>query len=501
MQGKTSIPQHGVTVAKGEDRTYGFAYCEDQHARSTQEDALTWQPLTQKQLTAKGKSGPLTPEQIGHRLWTSYHQLDDQLSQLQHGGTTASTTVYDGRGNLITATLADAVAFAAIYDTQNNVVGVVRLNHVTHSPEDPSEWERIHSSGGMIQTDIYGTRRVGGTLAITRAIGDNSFKGQGVCADAAIDITNVTALASKVGINSDAIGKIQIITTCDGFTERVVPQTKKAHEAFLLGALRNMRSPGTLTEIALAEALVDVAKKSGSTDNISVAIQTITTDTPPFLLGLFDGHGGKEASVYAANNIVEVFKNQCQLRPDSYEQQVWSVGNNKPIYKRDNSRNNQTPVEAAVDELLSLTQSYEKHLDHNNPLHKQIGPVLVTLVAILTDGRQTDEVKIEQFYQCLEQKPTSDIGNKAETNLDLIKQDKNVSSINFALGIAIVFTTLVTGILPGLLISCLVYSKTGSSPLDLFKGNSTRFAKHLDALKQGGESGEPKTGNTPGSTT
>ncbi|MCL9684473.1 hypothetical protein [Legionella maioricensis] len=57
-------------------------------------------------------------------------------------------------------------------------------------------------------------------------------------------------------------------------------------------------------------------------DNISVAIQTLTQDTPPFLLGMYDG---QDASCHAAKNIGRVFKEQCALPPVTYAAQDLSV--------------------------------------------------------------------------------------------------------------------------------------------------------------------------------
>ena len=76
----------------------------------------------------------LTPTQIGYRLWTTYQLLDANLGDIPDG-TTAFTTVYDGKNNLVTATLADAAAFAAVDGADNQLLGVVRLNSITHKPK------------------------------------------------------------------------------------------------------------------------------------------------------------------------------------------------------------------------------------------------------------------------------------------------------------------------------------------------------------------------------
>ncbi|KTD63670.1 Protein phosphatase 2C [Legionella santicrucis] len=313
-----------------QDKHMPFGYFEMQNFpfRSAQEDALIWETLEQL-------LDSLNPEEIGKRLWTTYRILDEQILTMEYtDGTTASTTIFDGRGNLITATLADAASFAAIYDKEEHLLGVVRLNSVTHKPTDPGEALRIEQTGGTVVWD-----RVDGVLAISRAIGDKLLKQHGVYSEATIDITNIDDLGKKCNLSREAIGKIQIIMTCDGFTDGASSDTKRSHEQFLYQSLHeiiklNKKQP----EVEIAKALAYKAKTNGSYDNISVAIQTITHNTPAFLLGVYDGHGGAEASTYVANHIGDEFKNQCILTLMAYTEQALSVEKNKRAYLRDNSQ-------------------------------------------------------------------------------------------------------------------------------------------------------------------
>ncbi|MCL9684472.1 hypothetical protein [Legionella maioricensis] len=106
---------------------------------------------------------------------------------------------YDGRGNLITATLADTVTFAVIYGKKGDALGVIRLNKVTHKGSNEPEKRRIEAAGGTILFDrVYKDRL---TLGVSRAIGDQRFKDSGVCSEASIDVTNVKKIAEDLHID------------------------------------------------------------------------------------------------------------------------------------------------------------------------------------------------------------------------------------------------------------------------------------------------------------
>lgn len=196
-----------------------FGFFETQGKRPAQQDALTRVMLSEQNLTPEGTSTLLLPYEIGYRLWTTYRLLDNP--QLK-AGSTASTTVYDGRGNLITATLADTVVFAAVYNDAGTLIGVTRLNSIVHTPCDEKEKNRILNCGGKLtKATDSSVVRVDGKLAVSRSIGDHhdQLKEHGICSEASIDIISLEQIADKLKIERASIAKIQIIVTCDGFTE------------------------------------------------------------------------------------------------------------------------------------------------------------------------------------------------------------------------------------------------------------------------------------------
>ena len=551
----TSLPSDDENPSdkQGSSKEHGFGYFEtcNYPKRKTQEDALAWHTLTKQDLTPTGASAPLSPIEIGHRLWTSYRLLDK--ADLKPG-TTASTTVYDGRGNLITATLADAVSFAVIYDKNGVPLGVIRLNKVTDKPTNFSEGRRIEEAGGTVRMG-----RVNWVLAVSRAIGDSPFKGSGVCSEAHIDITNVSKIAKELNINPDNIGSIQVITTCDGFTDGAgtYTQSKEAHEQYLLNALSDDRfkamsdnkAPGKMPEDELAKLLAQRAKEDGSVDNISVAIQTLPPSALislvpelPLLdiilaifMGVYDGHGGTEASVHVATNIGRIFKEQCALTPEAYAQQEFSVNKNAAAYNRDNvpaiqgssldlnSANTipmgtdrdgplskpkigpvssfglnppplslESPVqkqecEAIVKQLLELTEKYQRNLEVGRREYWKVLRIIKHLVTLLHNDAKKPQDKIKEFYTYLyktEELPSNFNTFSKYQNINILEDCQRVSAIEYLKGIAIIAAIILTGIIPGLCLIGIVLSTTGKPPFDLFPTVGKQLVEGIDLIKE-----------------
>ena len=345
-----SIPKNNGLSPKetSGSNQYNFGYFETIGcSRPTQEDALYWEKL--KTL------GKLTPQQIGARLWTTHKQIDHNFCRKSDiGGSTAVTAVYDGKGNIITAILADSAAFAAVYDKSGKVIGVVRLNSVTHTPSDPRERDRIILAGGDLSSNNKKIRdpETGSQLAVSRGIGDLSFKKSKriqfvdpeldvVSSASTIDITSVNQLFSQLAVDKSQVGKVQIILTCDGFTDGagVTRQQSEGHSAFLTECLKKIKRP--MSEKDLAQYLANQAITNGSTDNVSVAVQTIfsnqTQSANPVLMGVYDGHTNCNAAVYAATNIGQMFSLQCSMDEAHYMRQSLSIYQKRKLFLPDHS--------------------------------------------------------------------------------------------------------------------------------------------------------------------
>ncbi|WP_454785584.1 PP2C family serine/threonine-protein phosphatase [Legionella sp. WA2024007413] len=384
----TSLPVDGIDVSE-RVTDYGFGLYETMGARPSQEDAAfaCWY--------APNHFNSLTPQDIGRRLWTSYHLINILGRNVMYGGTTASTTVYDGHGTLITATLADSLSFAVIYNVWDKLAGVVRLNSIIHHPE--VELERIQRAGGVVFFD-----RINGQLAVSRALGDFDFNAEVVCADAHIDVNPLDKIHSSLGISPEQVGTMQIITTCDGFTEPLAFQTQKEQEQWLFNCLNEIPLANKLEEHQLAKMLVNKALEEGSRDNISIAIQTLSTSRP-FLIGIYDGHGGKGASQFTAKNIGSVFDYQCSLTQEAYVQQSLSAEKNFITYYRDNkdwqwyeSLAEAVQLEREAELSKSAGIRAQMHL-----LRVKTKEYLATMEARNNESSALLSAEVQNFYECI----------------------------------------------------------------------------------------------------
>ncbi|KTC99176.1 PP2C family serine/threonine-protein phosphatase [Legionella erythra] len=364
-----STPSKGVV--EGEDRDHHFAYFETQNKRVDQEDALAWHTLGENQLKS------LSPRDIAMRLWTTVRRLDERAKELdKEAGSTACITVFDGKDHVISASVGDSVAFLVAYGKTGEVISATRLNSTLHHPVLQSEKERILKAGGHIDA----RNRLNGVLAVSRAIGDydilDPYGRKLAISDAAVDIASISQLLQE---EDEPISKIQLISTCDGFTDGAKDNSIESHVMYLLTCLARLDKPGLKTEAEVAAFLAACAIKSNSTDNISIAVQTLVYGLPVFL-GVYDGHGGKQIAHEAAMSGSEIFLEQCHLSQEAYEQQPLSAVQPKQRYEKENEKamhfiaknppyflEKASPLinESALDEKISTLSLKENSSSHN----------------------------------------------------------------------------------------------------------------------------------------
>ncbi|RAP35034.1 hypothetical protein B1207_14135 [Legionella quinlivanii] len=320
---KKRIVSKPVINSQGESLLYGFGYHEIKGHREEQEDALAWEVFEPAIFQ------DLTPLQIAQRLWTSYRLINREiLNTINQSGTTAVTTIFK-RDYLISALVADAAVFVAIYDENGELVGVRRLNQRVHKPEVQSERDRIYAAGSCIDVE---EGRVQGRLAISRAFGDKDIKG--IIPDPDLMITYVGDIPDEYSVH--------LISSCDGFTDAAEDDTQESHEELLDSCLRalNKGKPGRCDPIEIASYLTREALERGSQDNISVSVQIVKRSGKYAsfcgMSGIYDGHGGYQASHYTADHIGDIVRKQLLLSEEEYAAQEQSSIQQEADFLRDN---------------------------------------------------------------------------------------------------------------------------------------------------------------------
>ncbi|KAF2566666.1 hypothetical protein F2Q68_00025865 [Brassica cretica] len=129
-----------------------------------------------------------------------------------------------------------------------------------HHPNREDEKNRVEAAGGYV-TEWAGVSRVNGQLAVSRAIGDLTFKSYGVIsAPEVLDWQPLLANDSYLVVSSDGIfEKLKVQDVCDR-----------------LGEVNNQTSYGaglpSYCSVSLADCLVNTAFDKGSMDNMAAVV-------------------------------------------------------------------------------------------------------------------------------------------------------------------------------------------------------------------------------------
>lgn len=165
-----------------------------------------------------------------------------------------------------------------------------------HHPSREDEKSRVEAAGGYV-TEWAGVSRVNGQLAVSRAIGDLTFKSYGVIsAPEVLDWQPLLANDSYLVVSSDGIfEKLKVQDVCDR-----------------LGEVNNQTSYGaglpSYCSVSLADCLVNTAFAKGSMDNMAAVVV-------PLKSNLVSQHQRKEQSMvdnkYKINSALP--SNTCAL--------------------------------------------------------------------------------------------------------------------------------------------------------------------------------------------
>lgn len=356
------LSTHGEECYWNHKNSYGYSH--KKGGRHTQEDAMAYHHIPNSDL------GELTAEEIGRCLEATYAKLDEQVKEKKTGygaGTTASTTVVY-KDILVTATLADAVAFAAMYDEKNDLLGVQRLNTVIHKPQNPNETERIKALGGWVAGDRVSCGNSLYALNVSRAIGDYDLhvdEKKLITSEPQIDIIGIEDLTNNLEGKSKDVKKILLITTCDGYTEPVCSDEAKVQEAYLKNHLEFFQGQ----ESELAEYLVTKALAQGSEDNVSVLIQSLTlpglSSDDTIVMGVYDGHGSHLVSNCVAQEMGNIFQQECKQLISSKQ---WKDSQSIAMSEVQNLKGEKSEEETSEEKKPEEEKSEEENPEGENSL-------------------------------------------------------------------------------------------------------------------------------------
>ncbi|MEK9728029.1 MAG: PP2C family protein-serine/threonine phosphatase, partial [Candidatus Margulisiibacteriota bacterium] len=207
------------------------------------------------------------------------------MQTVQDGsGSTATLTHLSTSGMITVASLGDAPALFLAKDKATGKVTMVPLTR-DHEPNHFFEKSRIIKNGGNIFW--HGCFRVNPSgLNLTRAIGDFLAKrGQ----DKMVISTEPDVVQFDARSYLDGNYEVCVLTACDGILNH--GDATRQNYADLFGSKKDFEDRN------FAQRCVSYALNCKSSDNITVtAAEFSNCPEQGVLLGVFDGHGGKETS-------------------------------------------------------------------------------------------------------------------------------------------------------------------------------------------------------------
>ncbi|VEG91123.1 PP2C family serine/threonine-protein phosphatase [Legionella spiritensis] len=258
--------------------------CEIKGWRETQEDVL----IVETDNLITSFTG-LSKEQQTEALLAAFAKMQTYHGQYPMQGSTAcvATAWLDEEKciNVVTAGLGDSTAFLIVLDARGELDYSDRLNRL-HKATDRAETDYIKRAGGSVSR-----YRLGGILAISRAIGDTALPG----------INHTPEIYFRKRKLPDD-GVAFLVVACDGLEEGLSRQD----------IFNYIQENHDVPVEHLAERLAQKAYEAGSRDNISVAVAPVSIK--PVSVAVFDGHGGADVSKALGDRFYPVFKKEITLK-------------------------------------------------------------------------------------------------------------------------------------------------------------------------------------------
>ncbi|DBA03666.1 TPA: hypothetical protein N0F65_006845 [Lagenidium giganteum] len=215
-----------------------------------------------------------TPDQIGACMRDAYMLLDTQIKavpEVQYGSDQSGCTAISAFVTAKHIVVANSGDSRSVLAKNGNVIPM----SFDHKPMNDVERRRIEKAGGIVRSN-----RVNGDLAVSRALGDFTYKQR---SDLKAEEQQVSA---EPDIKIEAIDGSEefLVIACDGIWDVMTNEDVCAH-------VRDLMNKGERDMGLIAEDVIDVCLRLGSRDNMSMVIVKF----PAAKIGTGEGVAGVRA--------------------------------------------------------------------------------------------------------------------------------------------------------------------------------------------------------------
>lgn len=251
----------------------------------------------------------LADQQIKTIFLKAIATVQKKFGSSLNGGSTLVTAILR-KDKLFIANVGDSNAILLLIDQHKNII-CKRIN-ILHNPSTPTEYEYIIINDGDIQHN-----RLGGMLAVSRAIGDNDFEQFGLRHTPdifMIDLNNGTD-ENNNQIIEQGYKLCGLILSCDGLHEEDPALINMAVR------IKNYLSENQFTEFSqihnhlqqLSQTVVYGAYEDGSYDNLTAMIMPVDLNHSKVIVAMIaDGHGGSKVAEALGKNFIPILISTVQ---------------------------------------------------------------------------------------------------------------------------------------------------------------------------------------------
>ena len=294
----------------GNDLNYGKTsnalYAETQGSRDFQEDAYHCISLP-----VNSSNRTLSEEDLAYIMYTSITALERELEnseEINHGriGSTLTASL-QYNNHLVTANVGDSRTLLITEDPDDkNKRYHIKARTWDHKPDIPREWERIDAAGDIVTQKDEDVPRLGGSLAMSRSIGDTHLTGIEHSPTLTCDDLTQTPEGKK---------HYYILHCCDGLSDALSDQEIEKFLNAHATTFNNTPQRFMINLINYATQCTYLSceesgnGRAGAADNITVLLVPENKDANFIKLSFVaDGHGGMAVSRYIEQKFPSLVK-------------------------------------------------------------------------------------------------------------------------------------------------------------------------------------------------